>query len=404
MTRKIILLAIISFISIGLYGQQEINKGKIFTSNGILIGFINTSTYDETPQSFQFSTIEAGPFNSISIADITKVEYENGTLFEKKEVHIKIVSKDYLNRSKEDYIGGDSINGLVMVQRLLSSKLSLFVLRDKHTFLHFFYTEDENSASLSELIFHPFVTDKSVIKKDAAFKNQLSFLQSKFGCSTLNSSAIENGEYEIRSLISIFQKINSCTGTPVVLNYTKKTTKLQVGFEVLGGIQLFINNSQTAGKITPIIGGSLSFGNGRNKKSISLFWDLTAMPFNGSITTLDGNNKTLETYHTVLLQTGPRVRVYVSNTKVLPYFEGSFSFPFSTNLTYTTSKYTNGILVSTEKVTPKRNFLYGFGPIGFGLSYKKSAFSLLCQRSLGTVFTDGKKPFAVQVVYHYTIK
>lgn len=66
--------------------QKSVSKATITTQNNEEIEvFIRNSTYEGTPQSFEYSTGTDGKYKTISVDDIRKIIFDDGTVYEKKK-------------------------------------------------------------------------------------------------------------------------------------------------------------------------------------------------------------------------------------------------------------------------------------------------------------------------------
>src|SRR6186713_222240 len=198
--KKYCLLGLITFlISVTVFAQRGINKGKIYIKNTILEGYISISVIDETPQKFTFSENNKGPFRPISAEEISKVEYDNGIAFEKHYINVEIVSKDYLERSQEDYhYQENAFSGYAFIQKLLAGSVSLYLFTDKFGYDHFF-SKTPNDTAIVYMPNRAYIDKDGAIKKDNSYKNLVLSLVRQNDCNKIHN--LDQLEYGIYSMV-----------------------------------------------------------------------------------------------------------------------------------------------------------------------------------------------------------
>lgn len=337
--RKFICLTIVFFIVAQLLAQQGINKGKIYTKNAVLDGYISISVYEQTPQEFKFSSSQQGPFSLIDNNQILKVEYADGVTFEKYFIKIPIINKDYLQRIKEDYDPAQFFSGDAFLERKLAGAVSFYQLTDYNGYAHFFYRSNTDTG-ITYLPYNTYVED-GAIQYDNSFKNIVSYLLTTSGC-TKNIGEIDNLLYQFGPLLRIFRKINGCLGSSTVdyakQNRVKLTASIVAG--VVGNyvqpVTVFDNKWKRV--IEPKLGLFIGIAPKHNLKSYVVGLEITTDNYSArSDSIVQSNGRRGREYYSIMaLHFSPMLRFFLSSDKQPTFAElgMTFSNVFNSKLKY----------------------------------------------------------------------
>jgi len=328
--KKYCLLCLITFlISVSVVAQRGINKGKIFINNKILEGYISISVYDETPQKFTFSENEKGPFRPISVEEISKVEYDNGITFEKHYINVEIISRDYLERSQEDYhYPENAFSGYSFVQKLLAGSVSLYLFTDKFGYDHFFCKTPIDTA----IVYMPnraYIDKDGAIKKDNSYKNLVLSLLRQNDCSKIHN--LDRLEYKMYQMVNMFKVINDCSGSQSFNLNKNNKPKINAGV-LLGVVSNYVNpdfsDAHIDREIVPSFGGFFTVAPKYNLKSIAFYLELMLINYKSSQDTINVGPglKKVEYFKCPKIHISPLIRIYLSENSSKFFFEPGISF------------------------------------------------------------------------------
>lgn len=324
-TIKIFLAAIFCLSVTIVAAQQNISKGKITTATSTFEGYISSTELDETPQEFKISEKKDGPFRAVT-EQVLRVELANGEVFERHTIKVSTINKNYLDREKEDYNNPSSKD--VLVQKLLSGAISMYLFKDEFTYPHYFYkTASDNVLVL--LVNQPYVGANDTLHEDNSFRNQLKYLAATNNCEKIAPRAM-NVNYDVNKLVGIAASINKCAGSSSTYDY-RKLKKFEVGIEVAGGYTRLspkkLENTKSSSNGF-VVGGTVKFSK-PGKSSLYFFADifyyhlLIDNLYTSPNQTFPYSDHYKENRNTIYF--APGARIYVGERKIRPYFEGGFA-------------------------------------------------------------------------------
>jgi hypothetical protein len=328
-------------LSIAAAAQNEpLTDATIKTGNGTLSGFVRNASDPSTPQFFSFSTAKSGPFRSIPLNEIERVELADGSIFERHYIEVPLLSAPELERRKSSYGPELYFKGAALVQKVVSGKLSLYSFEDRYEMPHFFFTENQDTA-LTLLTYEPYVTENSQMEGSSGFRNPLNRLAISMGCSESLSQEVTRASYTERSLTSMFQRLNQCDGGLAAKVNGRGAeglrTRVRLGAMASGTLQ-FKSTSAKAGfqpssKLTafnPAIGAFADFFTARRNESNVLTVGLYFSPVSRSTVFTYPNSGFYATASEEDKFTASQLGLELSarhlygSSVIRPFFEGGF--------------------------------------------------------------------------------
>jgi hypothetical protein len=234
------ILLLLFFILVGtakVQSQQDVIKAKIiWDDHHVLDGYVRKNFPVYTPQQFDFSKTGDKPFQTIAANNIKRIELSTGRIFEKYNISIPLINKNYIERKLSDYQKKENqFNGNLLIEKVITGSLSLYLYIDKYRNEHFFYKE-EIDTSLIKIPNITFVNESGIFNQDNTFKNMLKQLVEVKKCSPELNQKIEKLEYDLASMLDAFRDLNACSGTPVdTKSYTNRIRE-KFEFGIIGGV------------------------------------------------------------------------------------------------------------------------------------------------------------------------
>lgn len=335
--RKLLLWVCVLLLSATIQAQEKYQKATIQLANGASIEcFIIRANTMGTPQKFSYVKQVGETSVTLSVPELQKVVFEDGTTYEKFAVDVPVLSESYLERKQSMYrLGTTRFQGEVMVEKVLTGAVVLYQFRDRYDFPHFFI-QSSNSGFLA-LPFNSYVSEDNVYHKDNSFKNLLAFEAEKAGCSAELEKQMNVLEYNYSSMIRYFKKLNSCMGhtaTPVGKN--KEKSKIRLG--LMGGVSYSkihfkipnhayypgLYQESFPGSINPVIGGFASLLPKKNVRNFMISVEVFYMSYNSTTDSIEANSYTRGKGHIRLstLNFTPTIRFLISSRAIKPFIEG----------------------------------------------------------------------------------
>jgi len=383
MKKPAAVVSAIFFISVSI-AQQGLNKGKIFTTNAVLDGFIIVSIYDQTPQEFKFSTIPNGPFQTIDAKQISKVQYDDGVTFEKHFVTIPVMSRQLLERTLDDYQLPENIfKGNVFIEKKLSGAVSLYQLIDNYGFSHFFFHSSEDSGVVY-LPFKTYVQDGEV-KYDYSFKNLINYLVQKWTCN-INKFEMDALRYELNPLIRVFKKINDCQGVKAVDYQKENGVKWSggiVGGMVSGYMVPGINSAKWHRSLDPKFGFYVSLSPKHNLKGYAAGLEITTDFHNAETDSITTNSftKGKQYFSRTAINFSPFAKFFLSQDKTISFALIGLNVNSALSSKLRFEYVANGIAGKTESAGNFNSFYYMFF-LGVGVELNKISLEARYSSSL----------------------
>jgi hypothetical protein len=349
----------------GLHSFAQSYKGKIYTRDSVLEGFLSGFSLNETPQEFRFSRQAAGPFEIIK--GIEKVEYADGARFEPHFIRFTAINKDYLSRKKEDY-DALPVSGNRFLQLLVAGSVNLYLYRDAFSYPHFFYST-KSDTGLVYLFYQPYTDVNKVYHTGSSFVDQLNFLRQTQGCKT--SSFTSSALYEVTPLINEVRKLNNCLGDSSQ-NLYSKSGKWNAGFSVVAGFSNKMSNTLAGifdgrfpNSITPTFGMSISLYPEHHVKKYGFALDLVFSSYKDKTDSIPvQDRKTIGGYERTELLFRPYARIYFTDSKLRPFAD--VGIKYSLALTSKASMYDLSQSKMIEEDINPRRYPYPFIAVGLG--------------------------------------
>jgi hypothetical protein len=334
---KTALTALFIFSCFLTFSQRSVNKGKIYFSDKTLDGYISILSSEATPQGFLFSDKPNGNFIPAS-GNITRVEFDNGLIYEPFMIKISVLTNDYLTRRLVDY-EKNIFKGVRFLQNLVSGNFSLYLLRDEYGFQHFFYKAGYQKE-VTYLQNNSYVDEQGMFFQDNAYRNQIGFLFKTQNCS-VNESRINNVPYDITSLPALFKRLNACGGGNSTDNFKKQSKSLFLPGIIAGMMAKRVepdhNSPGWQRQIVPAAGVYFLFEPGQGRKGMGFGADVVFNSFKSesgyrTATTSYAGFKGF--YEYTGLELTPFLRFYMSGTKVRTYISAGANISLALNSSY----------------------------------------------------------------------
>jgi hypothetical protein len=216
------------FLSEAFAQLRPVSRARLLTTGGTLQGFVRNEAKVFTPQYFDFSESEGGPFRRLSAGGMLRVELDDSTVFERHRVRMPILARPVEYRQKFDYTASVYFEGDALLEQLLEGDPALYVYTDSFEVAHFFYREGSDSA-VHAITYEPYedIADKGQF----GYRNDLERLGLAAGCGEAVYRDVTYVGYETRDMIQFFQQLNACSGTQarIIGRFNKKSNIIRAG-------------------------------------------------------------------------------------------------------------------------------------------------------------------------------
>jgi hypothetical protein len=263
MLRKYLVAMLLLSATAAMSQQQEYSPATIYTDSGSVSGYVVNDPHEATPQVFRFSTTMQGQETTYTTANIKRVELADGSLFERHMIDVAVIEDREMERRADQYGTASYFKGKALVEKIVSGPVSLYRFIDRYSHLHFFVTENADTA-LTPLPYEPFFDPvRSVMRRSLDYQNILSRIAVTAGCPASTVKLSSSVVHETRPLINYIQKLNACRGTQGKVNgsLNKKSFNAALGVMVAGVYRQTSVNSKggfltaSGSAVSPMIGG-----------------------------------------------------------------------------------------------------------------------------------------------------
>ncbi|HEU4901565.1 MAG TPA: hypothetical protein VFT06_02210, partial [Flavisolibacter sp.] len=232
---KTLLTAFYSFCALLVFAQANRTEGKIYQSDKKIIpAFFYLKSLEGTPQQFSYSLTAEEERNTLTADGAEKIELQDGTIYESYFISVPVLANDYLSRSKTDYEADvNNFQGQAFVERIMDGSISFYQFVDRYGFSHFFYRLAADT-SVTLLRNKTYVLEGGRVEYDMAYKNQLSFLASKY-C-PVAPPEIDRLAYDLKPMINVITALNTCAGSAGNATAYLKKKKATTNIGIMGGV------------------------------------------------------------------------------------------------------------------------------------------------------------------------
>lgn len=236
-------LIIIAFILIFSFSNAQINfeKGYFISNSGIKTEcLIKNIGWKDNPNKFEYKiNLIDTEIKTESIATISEFGVDNKSKYKRYKVNIERSSNDLKDISNSK--NPKWTEEILFLKVLIEGEVTLFSFTDNTIYKYFL--EKKNSL-IEQLIRIKYVSyEKKLgesffddsIRENNFFRQQL---YNNLKCDAITEKDIENTKYDKSSLMSIFEKYNSCIGSDLTILYKEKVNKEAIIIRITPSINL----------------------------------------------------------------------------------------------------------------------------------------------------------------------
>jgi hypothetical protein len=326
---KEILIAAMLMLAVSLNAQLY-TPAKILTTTGQNIqANIKKTTYEGTPQKFYYTDTAESNLKQIIAPDIQSIIFQDGLILENHYIRINVLVRQYIYRSIEDYnFKSTELAQNVLIEKLVSGPISLYLFTDKYDFPHFFLKHTADTG-ITYLRNKSYVTANMKFHQDQLFKNTINDLLEKNNCYSVSAIELERLSYDTRSMIKLFRQINNCFGATVNTDIVHERKKEKVHFGILGGVAttyLQVPNTQTDRYLSPLLGVYVDIIPTKSLRDYTLGIELSAKPYRMEKFSEDGDVAGTRTLKYAIINMSPVFRKFLVQEGKGIFLAGGFSF------------------------------------------------------------------------------
>lgn len=216
MTKTIILLFIVSFLSISCYAQIVFEKGYyIDNSNQKVDCLIKNLDWNNNPKGFEYRMSENEEIKKVSIESINEFGVYNVSKFKKFVLQIdkssNVISKMSYERNPE------FTEETALLQVLIEGEASLYSFKGQGLEIFFYQIND---SDIDQLIYKKYLDSHRDVHQNNLFKQQL---WRDLKCQSISLKNVEELIYTKNQLMKFFEKYNKCKHSDFT-NYEKSNT------------------------------------------------------------------------------------------------------------------------------------------------------------------------------------
>lgn len=400
--KKLCACLLLCFGILFCYSQKSVSKAKIITQDDkVLDVFIRNSAYEGTPQKFEYSITENGPFVEIKSEQIKRVALVGGPIYEKHFISTAVIYGDYHNRFEYDYKDKKNLlSGPMLIEKVVDAPIALFQYVDKFSFPHFFYKKPEDET-VTLLVNKSYLNENGALHQDASYKNMIAFLLQQKGIKGERGNTAYL-EYSLRDMSKVFEIINS--GELAV--HIKRKDKINFRFGLLAGFAMKdirnvngsfstfpgLNGKAFGYSTSPAFGISMEFFPGKKVKNYTFSMDLLHQSYTSTTDTITQSyyRGTAHIDHKMIeLQT--LSKLFLTRSRVNPFVEGGLSFNYVYD-SEMSAQYINtlyGTVGKSSYTTDGKSFNVGFvagGGVRFNMFSFHARYGIDGQYSTASIF------------------
>lgn len=224
--RMLFFLVMIPFLTVN--AQVKFDEGYFINNDGIKTKcLIKNLDWRINPEKFEYKIRESGIVKTASIDTVKEFGIEGIVKYERYEVEIeRAVDKiELLTNNKNPVFKKEKL----FLKVLVEGKASLFVFNDDK---NVFFIKDEILA-MRQLVYKRYLyNDDKQIAENFEFRRQLNF---SLKCAELSDANFSVLNYDLKELVAIFKKYNTCVNHDYV-EYEKSSKKDLFNFNIRPGI------------------------------------------------------------------------------------------------------------------------------------------------------------------------
>ena len=414
MTKKLPLLITLLFC-LNFYSQITFEKGYFINNNDEKVEcLIKNLDWLNTPTSFKYKLLENSDEKTITIKDVKEFGIHDFSKFERYTVNIE-KSRDNTTADLTQNRNPLFVKETLFLKLLISGSANLYSY-EKNSVYKFFYTSNNNNTP-KQLIYKRYYINRSTIKKNNRFHQQLS---KDVKCETISNKEIQRLDYKTKELTNYFASYNKCVNPKFTEIVSKKDEKI-ISLNLKAGAsyasttnktytQTSFNNEDDSQGLGLKIGLEAEFNLNFNKNKWAIFIEPNYTTFN-----LDKYTKrskpffdqptpfyTLKTeYNKLDIPLGIRHYMFLNSDSKL-FINASYSI-------FTTGKTTISYIIAdeTRNTATRDHKTNGFSSVGMGYSLKnKYTIELRYENQKSLNYdndTVGFKNNIVSVIFGYTL-
>ena len=231
------------FILCFSFSKAQINfeKGYFISNSGIKTQcLIKNIDWKDNPTQFEYK-IEANDtqIKTESIASVTEFGIDNTSKFKRYKVNIERSGNDLKDIS-------DSKNPkwkeeVLFLKVLIEGDATLFSYSDNSIYKYFLESKNSPIEQLIRIKYINYEKNPGEAYFDDSIRENNHFRQQLFNnlkCDAITAKDLENTKYTKSSLMSIFEKYNSCMGSDTSTNFKEKTKKESIIIRITPSINL----------------------------------------------------------------------------------------------------------------------------------------------------------------------
>lgn len=384
---KLMLTFLFSILFFNVFAQTNIIEGKIYTNdNKVVNAYIHLTAYEGTPQEFQYSLDKNSELKTGDFSNVSKVELNNGVVYETYFINVPVISGDYMSRTKFDYeYLSNYFKGVAFVEKILTGKVALFQFIDKYQHEHFFYKQSSDTT-LEYLRNNTFVNEKGQIEYDNAYKNMISYLLLQSCQNNTKDDDLNQLNYNVRPIIKAFKQINKCMGSEVSTEQFEQNKKSKLDFGLMGGyLSTGVGTDGYHRSTQPMFGVYLDITPGKVYKNYRLSFEATYQTYkSNSDSVIYAMSHYANTLEISAINIASTIRFLLNKTPNSLFLEGGINLDYFSKIKETTQ--IKDVLFNYVKTyEASKSGVLAYGLIG-GAGYDFRRVSLHLRSSL--VFTS----------------
>ena len=224
-----------------LKAQINFEKGYFISNSGIKTQcLIKNIDWKNNPTQFEYKiNPNDTEIKTESIATVTEFGIDNTSKFKRYKTNIERSSNELkdISNTKNPKWNEETL----FLRVLIEGDATLFSYTDNNTYKYFFETKNSPIEQLIRIKYISYEKKPGEAYFDDSIRENNHFRQQLFNnlkCDAITEKDLENTKYDKSSLMTIFEKYNSCTGSDSSENFKIKTKKETIIIKVTPGISL----------------------------------------------------------------------------------------------------------------------------------------------------------------------
>lgn len=354
--KKSVLVLCLALVSTLSFGQITFEKGYFIKEDDSKEEcLIKNMDWKNNPTTFKYMLSEAEEVVDNDISRVKEFGIYGSSKFVRKTVLVDIANENINDLSTVRQAENEEKQ--VFLKVLVEGSASLYLFADNKSKKYFYSIENENPT---QLLYKRYLVSGNGIKENNYYKQQLI---NTLVCEGINSSRLEELNYDEKDLVSLFIDYNNCgnatfvnhlktKGNGDLFNFSLKTGVSNTSFSFIeGGFP--INNYNFEKKITYRIGVEAELLFPFNKQKWALITDPTYQRYASEIE-VDNSSSVKIDFKSIEIPVGLRHYMFLNKNSKL-FINASFIFytVLSSDIIFSTGR--------TYELTSGNSFAAGFG-------------------------------------------